>query len=215
MSVKFDNASTTQGNATSYTWSHTVTATNPRRILVVLLAARSSPASDIITGVTYGGVAMTRATADFAVQPGAYIYYLLNPPTGANNVVASAASAFNTVCFAASYYNVNGVGAAIARSSSSSVSLEVTLTNNRWKGISVMVGNVRDTSSTITMDANTVQRSTTGVIGGGAVGISGFMGEFQNKSPNIATLYGATIPAVKIVAAAGLEIWGMDARMVD
>lgn len=92
MAIVFDsatNGSSTTG--TSLTFSHTVTGSKT----ILFVGGLGSTASDKWTGVTYNGVAMTR---QYAVQMGsdrwAYLYYLIAPATGANNVVISSASDF-------------------------------------------------------------------------------------------------------------------------
>jgi hypothetical protein len=71
------------------TWSHTCTGAN--RILWVGFFADSQSHDTLnneLTGVTYAAVAMTRAGTTYC--PGdrwTYLYYLVNPATGANNIV--------------------------------------------------------------------------------------------------------------------------------
>jgi len=72
-------------NATSLTWSHTVAA-GTNRVLFVELAIDGLGAN--VTGVTYGGVALTqvgRGTGNHAIE----IWRLINPTVGTANVVAS------------------------------------------------------------------------------------------------------------------------------
>jgi len=83
---------------TTLTWSHTVTGTNP-----VLFVGAIAATTDILTGITYNGVAMT------LVGKGAggsdrfiYLYVLAAPATGAHNIVVSSASSYLTG-FATSY----------------------------------------------------------------------------------------------------------------
>ena len=89
MAIVLD-ANTNLGSAfaTSLTTSHTCSGVN--RILFV--GGWGDTASDNWTGVTYNGVPMTRVSS---VRYGGtdrydYVYALLNPATGANNVVISA-----------------------------------------------------------------------------------------------------------------------------
>lgn len=98
----------TTGGATSNptltkTYSHTTTGSN--RYLVVNV--RSDDGGDIVTGVTYAGTAMTRAIAQPWPVNGnrlTYLYYLINPASGANDIVVTVSAnptAFSTA--AASY----------------------------------------------------------------------------------------------------------------
>lgn len=71
--------------AASLTWAHTVSA-GANRVLVVELAVDTAAAN--VTGVTYGGVAMTqigRGAGNHAVE----MWGLVNPTAGTANVVAS------------------------------------------------------------------------------------------------------------------------------
>ena len=74
---------------TSLTWSHTC-STAANRILFV---AAFGNTTDVLTGATYAGTAMTLA-AKVQVPSDRYMYvwYLTAPATGANNVVVSASS---------------------------------------------------------------------------------------------------------------------------
>jgi hypothetical protein len=83
----------TTGNssAASFTWTHTPVGT-PRGVLVFVYTIS---ATQTVTGVTYGGVAMTPvsggAAADIATEPGRVDVYFLGSsiPTGAKSVVVS------------------------------------------------------------------------------------------------------------------------------
>jgi hypothetical protein len=91
VALAFDACTMDQhGSATSNTFSHTCSGSD--RILYVFLNTRFS---DLSTGVTYGGVAMTKL--GFVNDPNsltsATLYRLVDPASGANNVVASFSSA--------------------------------------------------------------------------------------------------------------------------
>lgn len=84
MAIAFDAVS--GAGANSSTLSHTCTGSN----LILFANIIGDLTTDNLTGVTYAGVAMTYGSK---VQlPGdrwTYLYYLVNPTTGANNIVAS------------------------------------------------------------------------------------------------------------------------------
>lgn len=88
--------------STSMTYAHTVAGLN--RLLVVGVSAG---ASDIVTGVTYNGVAMTRINVRNNGNSTAYLYYLIAPATGTHNVVVSTSAPATIVSDAVSF---NGVG---------------------------------------------------------------------------------------------------------
>lgn len=88
MTISLDaHSSGVQGYGGSLTYSHTCSGSN-RLLLVFLNTPYNS--DQLGAGVTYGGVAMTRYTAASQVGPASasvYTYYLIDPATGANNVV--------------------------------------------------------------------------------------------------------------------------------
>ena len=85
------SSSDNSGSATSLTWSHTCTGTN----LILIVTVSTTPQTDKVSGVTYNGVAMTRvgyAGNSGSQSVASYMYYLLNPATGAHNIVVSVPS---------------------------------------------------------------------------------------------------------------------------
>lgn len=88
--ITFDAATNGgSGTGTSLTYAHT--CTGDKRILFVGVNLYN-PGADDLTGVTYASVAMTQiAKVSNASGSGqiSYLYYLINPATGANNVVIS------------------------------------------------------------------------------------------------------------------------------
>jgi hypothetical protein len=105
MAIAFDAASVgTSTTSTTQTWSHTCTGDN--RILFV---AGGIPTNDTITGVTYAGVAMTKISG---LQNGRwnYLWYLIAPATGANNIVVTTSASDILRSVAASYTGVKQSG---------------------------------------------------------------------------------------------------------
>lgn len=88
--IAYDNSLWNQGaSATSLTFSFTTSGTN--RILFVKSVTTGGRT---VTGVTYGGTAMTEATSQHhtSLNENVYWHYLKNPASGANNVVISASA---------------------------------------------------------------------------------------------------------------------------
>lgn len=83
-----DAISTASGfSGTAKTWSHTCTGSN--LILVVGTCCRSG-SNTHITGITYNGVSLSKATSqNNGTTTGVEMWYLLNPSTGANNIIAT------------------------------------------------------------------------------------------------------------------------------
>lgn len=85
MAIAYDNQTGNNGTATSLTVSHTASGSD--RIAVTGVVGENS--SDVITGSTYGGAAMT--LWDKIQVPGwrwVYLYYILNPATDAQATAA-------------------------------------------------------------------------------------------------------------------------------
>lgn len=83
MAIAFDAKTATTTSATSsLTFSHTCSGTN--RILFVTSCANTGSTT---TGVTYAGVAMTQVGSVTDIGPTHYLWVLVNPASGANNVV--------------------------------------------------------------------------------------------------------------------------------
>lgn len=101
MGIAFDAASVIQQNSgSSLTWAHTCTGSD--RLLVVGIKINS--ASDLVTGVTYNGVAMTRvALVVDASSETVYLYVLHAPAAGANSVVVSTSGSIAKDARSASY----------------------------------------------------------------------------------------------------------------
>ena len=88
------------GGGTSHTYSHTCTGSN----LILFVGVSTNSSSDLITGVTYNSVAMTLVDKQAGTSTNySYLFYLINPATGANNVVVSASSSTTIYSGAVSY----------------------------------------------------------------------------------------------------------------
>ena len=106
--IAFDAKSSGSGsNVTSVTVSHTVSGSNT--ILFVSVGTKDGGGGAAVSGVTYNGVAMTNITTQ-NISSAYYqdLWYLINPSTGTNNIVASfgGVSADQAVVSAASYTGV-------------------------------------------------------------------------------------------------------------
>jgi uncharacterized repeat protein (TIGR01451 family) len=94
-------------NASSLTWSHTVTS-NSRGILIVGIAM--NPASTTVGSVTYNGVALTYiGSRQNLLAARVEIWYLLAPPTGAHNVVVTLSGGDSVLLFTAGASSFTGV----------------------------------------------------------------------------------------------------------
>lgn len=149
MAIAFDAAS--DGGAalpgTSLSWSHTCTGSD--RLLRVGTRG-SSGGSDVITGVTYNGVALTKIGSSYKGSGDRWIaiWELANPASGSNTIVISSASDV-ILGLAVSYTGADVYDASATASTAGDFSLTVSATptaDNCW--VSAFFGkNTGDTPS--------------------------------------------------------------------
>jgi hypothetical protein len=159
MAIAFDAA--TDGGVvnpgTSLTYAHTCTGSN--RILLVFAFGATS--GDTITGATYGGVAMTAVSAAFQLTGDRMVHcwYLVNPASGANNVVVSASGSQVIGSFSMSYTGAKQSGQPDASNTGenpgqTSFSLSVTtIADNCWTVLLTRTDGTNNTAG-----ANTTER---------------------------------------------------------
>ena len=127
----FDNAADGEnngGSTTSLTYVYTV-GTNSNRLLLVNVVGSTSV--DDVSSVTYASAPMTLIAK--VLTPDAqwhYLYYLLNPASGTNNVVVTAASAHYLWSEAASWYNVTRSGQPASYTTNTAAFPSVSLTTS-------------------------------------------------------------------------------------
>lgn len=159
MSIAVD--ATSNGSAstsTTCTVSHAVGA-GSNRILILSLFCSTN---DTITGVTYGGVAMTQINkvASSVYGDVLYLYYLVAPATGSANIVATSSTPKTMFIAACSYTGASQTGqpdssAISATTSTNSKTITTTVVAaNSW-----LVGIIRNDAGAPTAGANTVIRA--------------------------------------------------------
>lgn len=140
MAIAID-ASTDSGGSvgTSITWSHTCTGSN-----LILWVGITENTSDTDTGITYNSVAMT--LVDKIAVPSerwVYLYYLLNPATGAHSITANNSVSTFMRGFGVSYTGVRQSGVPDAKNTNSASSVSslttsvTTVADNCW---TILVG---------------------------------------------------------------------------
>lgn len=105
--IAFDAASSGGGSGASTTlsWSHTCTGAN-RLLVVGILDSEAGQTVDNVTGVTYGGVAMTKTDAS-SLQTNVKtvsMWYLLSPAAGSNTITVTKSTSVNGMYGIASSY---------------------------------------------------------------------------------------------------------------
>lgn len=116
MAIAFDNSSIGTGSGTTVTFSHTVAGSNT--ILFVGVCSRNTgfvQSADVVTGVTYNGVAMTQITkVNVQVYEYIYLFYLLAPAAGTNSIIVSrgapVSGGINLIGLSSSYTGVQQSG---------------------------------------------------------------------------------------------------------
>jgi hypothetical protein len=100
------DTSTDGGSATTTSHSFSHTCTGPNRILIVAYGTDTADNTDYVTGITYNGVAMTAIDSFRSPGLGGHeMFYLINPASGANNVVITLSQAKLVYAASASYIN--------------------------------------------------------------------------------------------------------------
>lgn len=139
--ISFDSSSTagTFASGPSRTWSHTVTGSDT--VLLVAPHVISGSVGDVVTGVTYNGVALTRLVYNNTNYT-SYIYGILSPDLGTHDIVVSFSSSYQNRGLATSYTGVLQSGLPDAFNTGSatfSTQMTISLTtiaDNSWTVIS-------------------------------------------------------------------------------
>lgn len=167
--LAFDATTTgTSAYASSHTISHTCTGSN--RLLVVGFSLQGST-SDLVTNVTYNGVAMTQVcnsstSLDFSAR--IYLYTLIAPASGANNVVITLSSS-STV----NYSFLSYTGAAQSGQPTSGdvnapagAATSITTTSTKINGIGWLAGYARnDVGNYAAGTSTTIRNAASAVMG--------------------------------------------------
>lgn len=149
MSAVFDSATNGSfASGTSYTLAHTTSGTD--RVLFVHVFINTS--SDLITGVTYGGVPMTLVQKNSpASDRRHYVFKLINPTSGNNNIVVSSSS---STAIGASAISLNNAGqvtqpnvSLIGGGTTTPITTSVTTTVDDCVGLLFAIGNNADTAA--------------------------------------------------------------------
>src|SRR3989344_5537130 len=159
----FDSASESSDGAgdENITWSHTV-GQGSNRVLVVGVYIRGLGNSPTVSGITYNGAAFTKVDDGTHGAVRVEQWYLLNPDTGANNVVVSfsAASEGTRITGAVSLHGLVQAAPEATNStntSATSISTDVTTVSDGAIVVDA-VGHRNETDQDITPGANQTER---------------------------------------------------------
>jgi hypothetical protein len=166
MAIAFDAQSTGNSSTIATTVAHTCTGTNLILWVSVQIYKAASSQGDNLVGVTYNGVAMTQINKISRDAPDGYqyLYALINPATGTNNIVATANTSQDQLTVKGTSYTgarQSSVPDATTTANGSAVTTltttVTTIADNCW-----LVGSfIKDTSGNFTAGANTTIRNTT------------------------------------------------------
>lgn len=215
MAIAFDT-SVSGGNSasTSLTWSHTVTGSNS---VLEVVTQGNVAGTDDITSVTYAGVSLTKIDG-VQIPSDRYIglWELINPATGANNVVISFTGSFMQA-HSASYTGVAQSGQPDASNkgtatSTTSVTVSVTtVADNCW-----LVGSFGNASSTPLAGTGTTSRqaATAGIALFDSNGAKTPPGSFSLQetfggSTNLAGIVASIAPFVAGASVSNLAVLGV------
>lgn len=167
MAIAYDAeyGSFTNSSSGSLTYSHTCTGSD---LVLYVMAATASGVT--VTGITYNGVSMTLVDSYTGIglaTDNVYLYILVGPSTGANNIVISASGSGSLIYAGSSSYTgaaQSGQPVHTAKNSTASAtSLTTTVdtssapsTDNCW----VIGGYLMDGNFTASAGANTTLRTT-------------------------------------------------------
>ena len=140
------------GSATSLTYSFTNTAGN---LLILSCQGALTNVASNITGATYNAVSMTKlggydGSGGSGYNRYNYIFYLISPATGANNVVVSSSPAGFIDCYTQSYSGVKTTGNPFQTDSgryagtNASITFSPTTGTGRWAIFSIMSRSSQD-----------------------------------------------------------------------
>lgn len=150
MAIARDATSSGAATATSLTVAHTCTGSN---LILFANIVTIDGTTDRVTGVTYNGVAMTRqATLAIGTVARSYMYYLIGPATGANNIVISVSASVSIQSDNVSYNGVSqsGFPDASSATTASATTYSNTLTTVADNAVHVLYQRVDDHSITLT-----------------------------------------------------------------
>lgn len=144
-----------QVTGASESFSHTCSGNN--RLLVVVVNLDNNPGQgDVLTGVTYGGVAMTLiqkilGAGTTYTNRYSYMFYLLNPASGANNIVITTSISTRMDAVSASYNGVLQSGQPdafndVSTANVASKTLATTIVNNNSWLVSAVISAAQTSS---------------------------------------------------------------------
>lgn len=165
--IAFDAASNSgsQSNVSSFSWSHSVTASGENTILVVGISLWDpTGANRGVTTVTYNSVTMTQLRSDDnGSNIESSIWYLVNPSTGSNTVAVTLDGTNNRAVGGATSYTGVDQGSSVDAQAGGTVSanpstnlLVTTVADNAW--VVDVVTSSLGTNNVITVGAGQTQR---------------------------------------------------------
>ena len=156
------------GTGDPQTWSHTCTGSN----LIIFVYVFAGGATDIVNGITYNGVSMTRLIFNNNdAQSGAgnshWVYYLVNPATGAHTVSVDLTSSTNISALSVSYTGVDTTSPIVTSRSDPGDKATTTYTTGSFTPTSTtdwLISFIRDLDNRVTSCDKTYYVGNTSVV---------------------------------------------------
>ena len=165
MAIAFNSATTTNGDATSYTFSHTPAGAD--RILLVHVAYKGST-NPIVSGITFNTTeTLTRLTnlIQGSVMVGE-VWYLLNPTATTANVVVSTNNTGKTAIGAMTYTGVLSINTSnFASQAAQNTAPLGSITTDYADSVIIDAIAFRGLGTVLTDDANYTRRYTSSSVG--------------------------------------------------
>ena len=183
MAIAFNSATSTNGDASSFTFSHTPAGTD--RILLVYIAYKDS--ADSVSGVTFNtteDLTLLDSAIHGAVQYGS-MWYCLNPSAVTANVVVTLTSSEKAAIGAVSYTGVEAIETGnFSTTSGQDTNPLNSITTVNADSLAVHALSVRDRTTGFTDDVNWTLRYTDNSLGNPA-NRTAFSRGYDRSTPTI------------------------------
>lgn len=169
MAISYDTSNKSTGTGSTLTFSHTITGSDT--ILFVGVSSENNNqtnSSDLVTGVTYNGNAMTLiAKTGRTAYSNVYLFYIIAPAGTANVVISRSAPVAGTITlcgFSSSYTGAQQTGqpdsSNIGTDGNASLSVSTTtIANNSWI-VAVAINFVNDGTAGTILSSQTLRQFT-------------------------------------------------------
>ncbi len=182
------DATSVGNNTSTFGISHTVTAANSNKLLIVGIGSDAAGGASI-TGVTYAGVSMTQAKYNVNGTRAVSLWKQIAPATGTNTIQITPSTGINIEAYGISFYNADqttGLGA-----------------------IDVNTGNTQTITASVTTTANNSYVVDSAITITNAITVGGSQTQIQNVAQNGWEYGGSRITAIVAAPATKTLTWSI------